>query len=119
MKRCLGTGIALAAVVAMAGVSPATGSDGVQEEAELELVGTHPVAVHGTGFRAYERIRVVLVRPSGVMRRRTRAGTGGRFTKRFPAVAIDRCDSISISATGQAGSRATLLRRAPRGCPPP
>jgi hypothetical protein len=118
-QRCIGTGIALAAVAATAGSGLGTASEAMRDGAELELVETRPVAVHGTGFRAHERIRVVLLRSSGVTRRRARAGPGGEFTRRFPAVSIDRCDSVSINAKGEAGSRATLLRRAPRGCPPP
>ena len=119
----LGTGIA-AAVVAAAAAAAAGPSLGAATEAPpadptLVLVGTRPVAIDGSGFRTEERIRLVLRGPDGVVRRWSRASPDGEFSRRFPAVTIGGCDTLSISAKGDAGSRSMLPRRAPRGCPPP
>jgi hypothetical protein len=110
------TGVALAVVGAM-GAAPSAAGDAAREPA-LELTDTKPLAVHGTGFEADEGVRLVLRRPAGLSRRRSRAGPGGEFSSRFPAVTIGGCSRFSIVATGDAGSRATLLRRPPVGCPP-
>jgi hypothetical protein len=107
--------VAVVAALALALVPPTrAGSDPA-----LRLVTTRPVTVHGTGFKAHERVRLVLRKPSGAYRRRARAGPRGRFTRRFRGVTIDRCSGFRLTATGRQGSRATILRRPPLGCPPP
>jgi hypothetical protein len=115
-RRRLGAGLTVA--VAAVGLG-ATQAPAGESEPALELVKTRPVTVHGTGFRSEERIRVVLRRPSGVSREKARASTGGEFTSTFSGAEIDRCDRFTIKARGRAGSRATLLHRAPPACGPP
>jgi hypothetical protein len=106
--------VAAAALVAIAATPGATAAP----KAALKLVRSHPVTVHGTGFHSRERIRVVLHERSGVHWRRARASASGGFSTTFARVSIGRCGRFSITATGRAGSRASLGRRAPVGCPP-
>jgi hypothetical protein len=115
-RRRLGAGLTLAAAAAALG---ATQAPAAEREPALELVKTRPVTVYGTGFGSEERIRVVLRRPSGVSREKARASPGGEFSTTFAGAEIDRCDRFTIKARGRAGSRATLLHRAPPACGPP
>jgi hypothetical protein len=111
---------AVAATVVLATVGAAgLAAGGSGSGAALELLGTRPVEVHGTGFRSHERVRVVLRRPAGVSRHRLQAGPYGGFTTTFAKVSLSRCDGFSIIARGGAGSRARITRRPPLGCPPP
>ena len=105
------TRFACAVAAALAAVATAPG-------AALKLGGTHPVSVQGTGFHARERVRLVLHEDGEAHRRRARAGASGAFSATFKGTAIDRCEPFSITATGRAGSRARVGRRAPVGCPP-
>jgi hypothetical protein len=106
---------AVAAVLAAVAASPGTATT---PGAALTLERLNPPTVRGTGFHARERVRLVLHEPSGTHRRRARAGTSGAFAATFRGAAIGRCESFSITATGRAGSRARVGRRAPIGCPP-
>jgi hypothetical protein len=49
--------------------------------------------------------------------RRVTASSRGRFTRAFSGVRMDRCSAFWVIATGSAGSRTVLVRRA-RQCPP-
>lgn len=109
--RACAVAVALAAVAATPGAIAAP-------EPVLTLVRMHPVIVDGSGFHSLERVLLVLREPSGVHRRRTRAGGSGAFSAQFKRVAVERCERFSITATGRAGSRASVVRRAPVGCPP-
>jgi hypothetical protein len=111
------TGLACAVAAALAAIAAAPGAT-TAREAELNLVRMHPVTVQGDGFHSRERVRLVLHEPSGTHRRRARAGASGTFLATFPRAAIARCEPFSITATGRAGSRASVARRAPVGCPP-
>jgi hypothetical protein len=84
----------------------------------LALDGTRPLSVRGSGFRAHERVRLVLHRPAGARHRRATAGAGGTFSAAFRGVAVDRCSGFWVSASGSEGSRAKLVRRARPQCPP-
>jgi hypothetical protein len=85
----------------------------------LALDGMRPLTVRGSGFRAHERVRLVLHRPAGARHRRATAGAGGTFSTAFRGVTADRCSGFWVSASGSAGSRAKLVRRALPQCPPP
>ena len=81
--------------------------------AGLRLLDTDPVMVRATGFHARERVRLVVGPPALLMRMAT-AGSGGGFTMRLAGVSANSCaGGLSIVATGNDGSRATLKR--PRG----
>jgi hypothetical protein len=117
-RTCLLAGLAVSVVAVTLGVTHAPATD-VKAQAKLELLGTRPVAVHGTGFRSHERVRLVLRQPSGASRRKVRGDGAGVFTATFQTARVGRCGTFSITAHGRAGSRATLLRRAPAACIPP
>jgi hypothetical protein len=107
---------ALAAGLDGAG-SPTPGAFAPQPR--LTLAGTTPVAVRGAGFHARERVRLVFHQPAGNARRRATAGAHGTFSATFGADVRDRCSGFWISATGSAGSRTRLIRRAQPECPSP
>jgi hypothetical protein len=117
-RTCLDAGLAVTVVGVTLGVAHAPATE-VEPQAKLELMGTRPVTVHGTGFRRHERVRLVLRQPSGVSRRKTRGDGQGAFSARFHDAMIGRCGTFSITAKGHAGSRATLFRRLPAACIPP
>lgn len=100
------------------GAGPPT-PGGFAPQPRLTLSGTQPVAVRGAGFHARERVRLVFHQPSGNARRRATAGSRGTFSATFGADVRDRCSGFWISATGSAGSRTRLIRRAQPECPPP
>jgi hypothetical protein len=115
MRAAVVTGLALAAALAAAGLSSTGHARG---RPALKLAGTRPVTVHGSGFQAGERIRLVLRKPSGASTRRVRASRRGKFSARFPRATIRRCAGFSVKAAGRGGSRAALLRRPALACPP-
>jgi hypothetical protein len=89
------------------GATPETGLGEVQRApaahrtAQLMIKRVTPMAVvAGTGFRSGE-----LVRLTGVPVKRVRASAKGTFTIRFR---IDPCRSLTITATGSKGSRASV-----------
>jgi hypothetical protein len=85
----------------------------------LALDRMQPLTVKGSGFRAHERVRLVLHQAAGPARRRATASAGGRFSSVFGGVTADRCSGFWVSASGSAGSHAKLVRRAHPECPPP
>jgi len=100
----------LAATGAFAGVAP---------KPRLALVRSQPLTVRGHGFHAHERVRVVLRQASRArVVHRVRAGRRGRFTTTFGGVTLGRCGGFSVTATGRAGSRATLKRPPLPACMP-
>jgi hypothetical protein len=117
-RTCLLAGLAVSVVAVTLGVTYAPAND-VNLQPKLELLGTRPVTVHGTGFRSHERVRLVLRQPSGVSRRKVRGDGEGTFSTTFHTARVGRCGTFSITAHGRAGSRATLLRRVPAVCIPP
>jgi hypothetical protein len=83
----------------------------------LKLDRLRPLTVAGSGFRAHESVRLDLHGASGGNRRVT-ASSRGTFTKAFSGVRMDRCSGFWVMASGSAGSRARLVRRALPQCPP-
>jgi hypothetical protein len=64
-----------------------------------------PITVTGTGFKAAERVKIV-VRSPAVHRKTLTVSRRGRFTVVFRGAA-GKCASIHALATGNKGSRAT------------
>jgi hypothetical protein len=95
--------VALFAVVALAGGGAAT--------PKLRAVDLDPLTLNGSGFRANERVRLLVAAPPVVKSRLIRAGAGGRFRVAF-AVKVGRCDSVAVQAIGLRGSRATFQQDA-------
>lgn len=106
-------GVVLALAALAAAPSPAAGA-----HARLAVIAAHPVTVRGTGFAARERVRIVLRSPPDRVVRVARADESGRVTVAFAHVALDRCSTSSIVATGAQGSRATWRRRPLPACAP-
>jgi hypothetical protein len=109
--------VALLLAIAAIGLDRAAAGSAARTPA-LAIDHSRPLTVHGTGFRKHERVRLVLHRPGSAVRHATAAASGA-FTTAFAGVAVDRCSGVWVSATGSAGSRATLVRRAKPQCPPP
>lgn len=80
---------------------------GARPVAHLALVKGNPVTVSGRGFRARQRVQLLLV-DRGTMTRRPMANRSGAFTVAFPAT-LDRCSGWSVTAT-QPGRAMVILR---------
>lgn len=83
----------------------------------LRLMDAEPVAFHGAGFKARERVRVVVVAGTRAAKSVT-ASAGGSFVVRFTGVGASSCAGFTATAIGNDGSRATF-KRAPGQCPAP
>ena len=91
--------VALIAAVALAG--------GGATKPTLRAADLDPLPLTGSGFRANERVRLLVAAPPVVKSRLVRAGARGRFRIAF-AVKVGRCDSVVVQAIGLRGSRATF-----------
>ena len=78
----------------------------------LRPVDFDPLTLSATGFRANERVKLLVSAPAFVSSRNVRAGERGRFRVVF-RIAVGRCDSVVVQAIGARGSRATFRRDAP------
>jgi len=83
----------------------------------LRLLDADPVAFRGTGFKAHERVRVIVYAGTRAAKRAT-AGVRGVFIVRFTGLDPNACAGFSASAVGSKGSRATF-KRPPGQCPAP
>ena len=84
----------------------------------LRLRALHPLVVDAAGFRSAERIRVVLVSPSGSIQRTAVATRTGTAHFQFGEIVLGRCAGFNVRATGSKGSTATLKRPPLPGCMP-
>jgi len=110
MKRLLSIGIV--ALVCSAGAAGATSSSPT-----LRVTGVAPVRIVGTGFKARERVTVVVTAGA---RRLTRFVTtrGGAFVATFD-LSLPRCGTgFEATATGAGGDKA-LYRYTSRDCAQP
>jgi len=97
MRRLLLITAVLAAVVAAPGGLART-------HPSIDVTRVIPITVQGLGFKAGERVKIV-VRTPGVFRKTVTATRRGRFTAIFRRGS--KCASIHVLATGNKGSRAT------------
>ena len=97
MKRLLLLTAVLAAVVAAPGGVART-------HPTINVTRVIPITVQGSGFKAGERVKVV-VRSPAVYRKTVTATRRGRFIAAFRHGS--KCASIHVLATGNRGSRAT------------
>jgi hypothetical protein len=99
--------LAAAAVIAIV-VAQTSGSSSTEPKpvrrAQISPTGQSPLTVRGTGFRPRERVRLAVKGRTG--RVTTRAGANGTFVAVFKNV-FD-CGSVTVSATGSKGSRASF-----------
>jgi uncharacterized protein (DUF58 family) len=98
MKRLLLLTVVLAAVVAAPGGL-------ARSHPTISVTRMVPITVAGTGFKAGERVKVV-VRIPAVYRKTVTASRRGRFTATF-RIASGKCIAVRALATGNEGSRAT------------
>ena len=96
------------------GASVLVGSTPASSFSRLVFVSDQPVAVAGTGFHPYERVRL-LVTP-GPSTRNVRAGRLGRFRVTLRA-SMPRCGGVVVQALGSRGSRAMIDRTGPDCAP--
>jgi hypothetical protein len=108
MRRILLLGLAGLALV------PAAAAGG---SARLSVTDRSPFTVHGLGFSAGERVRVVVTAASGGTTRWVTSGSRGGLIVHFPGVKLGRCPAYVVRAYGARGSRASL-RFMPE-CPQP
>ena len=73
--------------------------------AQIAPMGQSPLTVKGTGFRPGERVRLV-VRGSQGGALAAKAGPDGSFAAAFRW--MNGCDSVTVTATGSKGSRASF-----------
>jgi hypothetical protein len=73
----------------------------------LRPVDLDPLTLAGSGFRANERVTLLVVAPPVVKSTRLRANARGRFRVVF-RVKVGRCDAAVVQAIGARGSRATF-----------
>jgi len=73
--------------------------------ATLALVDSVPLRLSGTGFRAYELVRLTVTTPTRhVVRKVLHAGAKGRFAVTFAGIRFSRCGSPHPSIVAVAGS---------------
>ena len=96
-------------ILALVGIALVSG--GAAKPA-LRPVDLDPLTLSATGFRANERVKLLISAPPVVSSRTVRAGVRGRFRVVF-RIAVGRCDSVVVQAIGARGSRATFQRDAP------
>jgi len=78
----------------------------------LRALDYQPLVVRGTGFRRFERVKLLLS-ADGAASRTVKATRSGTFVARFPGVELGRCGRFVLQAIGSRGSRAELARLAP------
>ena len=108
----LGGGVAGAGLAA-GGNAPCVGSP------RLELAGSEPVKLAGSGFCARERLRVRARAGEGTRVRHVRAGEAGGFRVRFGQLHYDPCSSEFRASARSSGELRASLKRPQKLCPVP
>ena len=96
---------------------PGIAGGAATSQPRLRLLDADPVAFRGLGFKAHERVRVVVYAGTRAAKRTT-AGIRGGVVVRFTGLDPNACAGVGASAVGSMGSRATF-KRAPGQCPAP
>ena len=78
----------------------------------LQPVDLDPLTLRASGFRANERVKLLLSAPPVSSQRVVRASASGRFRVVY-RIRLGRCDSVAVQAIGARGSRAHFHRDAP------
>lgn len=85
----------------------------------LRVLRDAPLVVGGSGFRAYEPLRIsVTIGERHLLRRATASAVGG-FTARFADVRLDRCATPLVIAVRGARSGLVTVALPPRECAVP
>lgn len=82
------------------------------------LSSSHPLVVHGSGFKHGERVRLTISRGELLLHRSVEAGSDGAFTARFTRSIPAGCAATFVRAVGSAGSTA-VYKPIPSDCAPP
>ena len=90
-------------VVALVGVLLLTGASARPALRPLDL---NPLTLAGSGFRANERVTLLVAARTLVKSTKVRSNALGRFRIVF-RVKVGRCDAAVVQAIGARGSRAT------------
>jgi hypothetical protein len=106
--------VVAAVVVGLAAGASAARSD----RPTLRLADRDPVTLVGSRFVSRERVRVTVTVGDERAEKRVVASRRGTFSVSFPALALDRCNSLFGRAVGSEGSRAAAKLPQPQ-CPPP
>jgi hypothetical protein len=85
--------------------------------ATLRLMDASPVTFRGIGFKARERVRVVVTARTRAAKSVT-ASIRGVFVVRFAGLDLSSCVGFGATAVGSDGSRASF-KRAPGQCAAP
>jgi hypothetical protein len=112
VASALGGGVAAAGLAAGADAS-CVGSP------RLELAGSDPLKLAGSGFCARERLRVRVRAGESRRVRRVRADESGSFRVRFGQVHYDPCSSTLRASARSAGDLRASLKRPQTLCPVP
>lgn len=107
---------ALLVLTAAAVLCSAPLAQGQASRASLRLVSDEPVTFRAIGFRAHERVKLVVVGGGRAVKYLV-AGDAGGFVVRVRGIDPNACPGFSAVATGSLGSRATY-KRAPGQCAP-
>ena len=91
-------------VVSILAIAVAGAAAAPTKRPTLVLTDLQPLVVTGKGFRAGERVRLI-VSANRVVERTVRAGARGGFRAAF-RLSIGRCDAVVVQAFGGRGSRA-------------
>ena len=99
--------VAAALVIGAVLAVSAAGAAGIHA-ARIGVTGTPMMTVHGTGFRAHERVRITMRSSPGMTRVRHATTTAhGRFHATFVHFRISGCGTVfSVVVTGSKGSHA-------------
>jgi hypothetical protein len=73
---------------------------------QISASSQSPLTIDGTGFRSNERVRIVVDGGGAEAWENTHASRRGRF--RVVLNGVKGCDSLTVSAAGSKGSRASL-----------
>lgn len=88
-------------------------------KASLRLTSSAPLTVRGRGFRAKEKVRVVVAVSGAKTVRFVRTTRAGVFTVRFTTtVPYDPCNADLVATAAGARGDSALLKLPQRACPP-
>ena len=109
----MGRVLAVLATIAIAAAGSAAQAAG-PTRAALKLTRSAPATVHGSGFHGHERVRLILRRSiRDIELRSVTAGAAGTFTATFRQIDLGPCSGFTLTAIGNAGSRAGMHRMMP------
>jgi hypothetical protein len=103
----------VAAALLVAGILVAGAGAASLPGPQIAITGAQVKTVHGTGFKAHERVRIAMRSVPGMTRvRHATTGARGRFSATFRTFRLSGCGSaFSVVVTGSKGSSARLAQK--------